>query len=133
MWVLLKPKTPLREGDEIKEGFPSARWTTDGVVAGLVLPETRLVRRELKGWEAVLYALETEVLGNDKEGCETTELFWDCECNPEDRVDAEMRYDHIHPKDHRFCPHCRADRAECADSRKAEVIMKIIMEGKEGE
>lgn len=76
-------------------------------------------RRKLTGWEAVKHALETEVLGNDKEGRETTSWAWGCgKCET-----GAVRQD----RDWQ-CPECGAFNTEDIPARKVEVILKIMEE-----
>jgi len=78
------------------------------------------IRRNVTGWEAVKYALKQEVIGNGKEGEETTEDYWDCECE-DDRVHSKTEIG--------LCLRgCRAAEEGSPQSRKAEVILKIIGE-----
>lgn len=124
MWILLGPEDTIQPGDQVAEGdlghafdwFPVSDADTWNPVGGLV--GERIVRRQVTGWQAVKHAIETEVLGTDL-GCETTDEFWDCEC--------EKDYIHSHAELD-ICPRCAALKDDQPDSRKAEVILKIIDE-----
>lgn len=139
MWILLKDGDVIREGDEQLVrvvgrkgdtlGYRFVRLHAQHYSVGKPTPSQptgdpydSYFRRELKGWEAVRYALEQEVLGNDVEGCETTPWFWDCEC--------EKHYIHSH-KDAGYCDKCHVRFEEQPDSRKAEVVLKIIEENRQ--
>ena len=114
MHILIAGDEPLREGDE--ELVCGLSWQR---LAGfrLLRRPGNLVRRKLTGWDAVKSALKSEVLGNDREGCETASLAWDCEC----------REDYIHSADS-YCPRCDTGADTQPDARKAEVILSIIEE-----
>ena len=111
MWIVIEEGVPFKEGDEM--------WCLGGWSKTSNAYEARGLarRRNLTGWEAVEYALRQEVLGNDVEGCQTTPLFWDCECEK----------DYITPySEFGTCARCGANDSRQPDSRIAEVIMKLI-------
>ena len=116
MYILITGDEPLREGDE--ELVCGLSWQR---LAGfrLLRRPGNPVRRKLTGWEAVKHALKAEVLGNDREGCETIPWMWECEC--------DKNFLHVYsefPK----CNKCGAWDSDQPDARKAEVILKIIEE-----
>lgn len=121
MWIILKRGEKHRPGDQMCCGRESwynpCNATWEAWDKGRAPNE--IVRRELKGWEAVEYALRQEVLGNDVEGCQTTPLFWDCECE-EDYITPYSEFG--------TCARCGAHDSRQPDSRIAEVIMKLIIE-----
>lgn len=123
MWMLLCDEDEAKEGDE--RHYENDGWIPISKESAKLLNRLGFsegsIRRELKGWEAVEYALRQEVLGNDKEGCETTEDYWDCECN-DDYIRTADELD--------ICLRCGAARSGQPDSHKAEVILKIINEGR---
>lgn len=120
MWILLE------EGDEIHSGDEwlscHAGWSALPATYVGHVKRGDVFRRKLTGWAAVTHALKAEVLGNDKEGCETTPRFWSCKC----------AMGHVHesrePADADQCPRCLAINIASADARKAEVILEIIEE-----
>lgn len=141
MKILLGIGDVIREGDErfiiVDRPFgPDLRkWrlVESNEIGRRILTDEFIARRELKGWEAVEHALRTEVLGNDKEGCETTSRFWDCEC-PVDRgvtvLDDPAHLDFIHESSEELCEKCGSNVDDQPQSRKAEVILMIINEGR---
>lgn len=122
MYVFLGEGDVIREGDEVEAGGGNGYSWGDAArmrLAGQRVGTDLIVRRKLTGWEAVKHALKAEVLGNGKEGCETTEFFWDCECES-DYIVAKGRV--------LQCGLCGCDESDQPDSRKAEVILKIMEE-----
>lgn len=124
MWILLEPNAEWAVGDEILEtsGFwVPIRDENTLMVLRVIKHGSVSVRRRLTGWEAVKHAIRTEIWGNNKEGCETTSYFWDCECEG----------DPLHLKDregYSSCPRCHCHQDSQPDSRKADVLLKIIEE-----
>lgn len=131
MYILLKAGDIIREGDEMQESIVIKKsevyghkvdlwWTAiDPRFIGSLADKKALYRRNLTGWEAVKYALETEVLGNDKEGCETIPWMWECDCKDE--------FLHVCSEFGR-CSKCGASDVHSPDARKADVILKIMEE-----
>lgn len=125
MWVRLGKGDVTRKGDyflSAQKAYGGRPYICVDASGGghTITRKGEFYLRELKGWEAVEFALRQEVLGNDKEGCETTNIGWDCEC-------AE---DHMRSSELESCPRCGTHRDEQPDSRKAEVILKLIGEGR---
>ena len=116
MHILIAGDEPLREGDE--ELVCGLSWRR---LAGfrLLRRPGNPVRRKLTGWEAVKYALKSEVLGNDREGCETTSWAWSCDKCGTGAVRADKDW---------ACPGCGEFVTEYIPARKAEVILSIIEE-----
>lgn len=122
MWVLLNADDIIQAGDEFwreKAGMwePMSPHTWD--FGGRVKEEHPPMRRKLTGWAAVRHALKAEVLGNNKEGCETTSWAWACDkCET-----GAVRLDKFHE-----CPGCGEFSDKYWHARKAEVILSIIEE-----
>ena len=122
MWVLLNADDIIQAGDEFwreKAGMwePMSPHTWD--FGGRVKEEHPPMRRKLTGWAAVTQALKAEVLGNNKEGCETIPWMWECECDK----------DFLHVgEESGVCKKCGVHDSDAPDARKAEVILSIIEE-----
>lgn len=116
MHVLITGDEPLREGDE--ELVCGLSWRR---LAGfrLLRRPSNPVRRKLTGWEAVKYALKSEVLGNDREGREIVPWMWKCKCDKDSL--------HVYSEFPR-CGKCGAKDRMQPNARKAEVILSIIEE-----
>lgn len=127
MWILLE------EGDDIREGDEFWREKTDMWIP--MSPDTYYfgtrvndehppMRRNLTGWDSVRHALKAEVLGNDKEGCESVPYFWRCNC----KTNYIHRYSGYELSE--MCDRCETKHDNCdgPDARKAEVILEIIEE-----
>lgn len=125
MWILMKKGDITRKGDVLlapRNAYAGHPYIARGEVTGgghTITRKDEHFIRELKGWEAVVYAIKQEVLGNDVEGCETTPIFWDCECE-KDYIQVASERGH--------CPKCGSHDSRQPDSRIAEVLLKLIGE-----
>lgn len=121
MYVLLEKGDVIRKGDEMKDNDGPGWHLVLDIAIGLRLTQTQYwpLRRKLTGWAAVTHAIKAEVLGNDKEGCETIPWMWECECD-KDFLHVYSEF----PK----CNKCGAWDSDQPNARKAEVILEIIEE-----
>ena len=120
MWILLPKGTVPQAGDEFLTGIGfEGQPCWKPVDSGMWISSDAALRRELTGWEAVKHALKAEVLGNDKEGCETIPWMWECEC--------DKNFLHVYSEFPR-CNKCGAWDSDQPNARKAEVILKIMEE-----
>lgn len=125
MYVFLGEGDVIREGDEVEAGGGNGYSWGDAARMRLIgqrVGTDLIARRKLTGWEAVKHALKAEVLGSGKEGCETTRLFWDCECEHK-YIQQAGGY-----LEEGLCPQCGARQSDQPNARKAEVILEIIEE-----
>lgn len=119
MWILVT-QGPLQPGDEervcdVWQPMPGWRLARD-------LNNVGPVRRKVTSWDAVTHAIKTELIGKDKEGCVTTEHFWDCEC------DEDYIHSSLPATWEGKCDKCGATEYSQPDSRLAEAMLKMIEE-----
>ena len=68
--------------------------------------------------EVIMQDINPAYRNADPNVFETTEAFWDCEC------DGRVR-GYIRPAFIEKCPHCGASRSECPDSRINELMIQL--------